>query len=44
VQFEPADAKFKRWIAQVIYYLDQPQGVPALPLDVPWTVFQHRVW
>lgn len=43
-QFEPADIEFKNWIAQVIRYLDQPQGVLALPLDLRGTIFQHRVW
>lgn len=43
-QFEEADAEFKRWIAQVIRYLDQPQGVLSLPLDIRGTVFQRRVW
>ena len=43
-KFEEADAKFKRWVAQVIRYLDQPQGVLSLPLDIRGTVFQRRVW
>lgn len=43
-QFEEADAEFKRWVAQVIRYLDQPQGVLSLPLDIRGTVFQRRVW
>jgi len=43
-QFEPADAEFKNWIAQVIGYLDQPHGVLTLPLDLRGTVFQRRVW
>lgn len=43
-QFEPADAEFQRWIAQVLRYLEQPRGVLELPLDVQGTVFQHRVW
>ena len=43
-QFEEADPEFKRWIAQVIRYLDQPQGVLSLPLDIRGTVFQRRVW
>lgn len=43
-QFEPADAEFKRWIARVIAYVEQPQGVLDLPLDVQGTVFQRRVW
>ncbi|MHB1084369.1 MAG: bifunctional DNA-binding transcriptional regulator/O6-methylguanine-DNA methyltransferase Ada [Thiobacillus sp.] len=43
-QFEPADAEFRCWIAQVIHYLDQPEGVLTLPLDIRGTVFQRRVW
>ena len=43
-QFEPADAEFQRFISRVIRYLDQPQGVLELPLDVRGTVFQRRVW
>jgi len=40
----PADAELKRWIARVIAYIEQPQGVLDLPLDVQGTVFQRRVW
>ncbi|WP_296644366.1 methylated-DNA--[protein]-cysteine S-methyltransferase [Thiobacillus sp. 65-1402] len=40
----PADAALKRWIARVIAYIEQPQGVLDLPLDVRGTVFQRRVW
>lgn len=43
-KFEEADAEFKRWITQVIHYLDQPKGVLSLPLDIRGTVFQRRVW
>lgn len=43
-QFEPADAEFKHWIVRVIAYVEQPQGVLDLPLDVQGTVFQRRVW
>lgn len=43
-QFEPADEAFKRWVVQVLDYLEQPRGVLDLPLDVQGTVFQHRVW
>lgn len=43
-QFEPADVEFRGWIEYVLVYLDQPQGVLDLPLDVRGTVFQHRVW
>lgn len=43
-EFADADAEFEHWVAQVIRYLDQPQGVLALPLDIRGTVFQQRVW
>ncbi len=43
-EFEPADDAFKRWVTQVLGYLEQPKGVLDLPLDVQGTVFQHRVW
>ncbi len=42
--FEPADDVFKRWITQVLSYLEQPRGALNLPLDMQGTVFQHRVW
>ncbi|RPI40314.1 MAG: helix-turn-helix domain-containing protein, partial [Betaproteobacteria bacterium] len=31
-QFEPADAEFQQWIAQVLRYIEQPRGVLDLPL------------
>lgn len=43
-QFEPADDEFRRWIARVLAYIEQPRGVLDLPLDIQGTVFQHRVW
>jgi AraC family transcriptional regulator, regulatory protein of adaptative response / methylated-DNA-[protein]-cysteine methyltransferase len=43
-EFEAADAEFQRWVASVLSYLEQPQGVLDLPLDVQGTVFQRRVW
>lgn len=43
-QFEAADAEFRHWVATVLSYLEQPQGVLDLPLDVQGTVFQRRVW
>lgn len=43
-QFEAADAEFRRWIARMLSYLEQPQGVLELPLDVQGTIFQRRVW
>ena len=42
--FEPADDEFRDWVARVLDYLAQPQGVLDLPLDVQGTVFQRRVW
>lgn len=44
VQFEPADAEFKAWVAAVLGYIDQPRGILDLPLDIRGTVFQWRVW
>jgi len=43
-QFEPADAEFTAWVAAVLGYIDQPQGILDLPLDILGTVFQWRVW
>lgn len=43
-QFESANAEFKRWVAEVLRYIEQPHGILDLPLDVQGTVFQHRVW
>jgi len=43
-RFASADAELKRWIARVIAYIEQPQGVLDLPLDIQGTVFQRRVW
>ncbi|MBU1394757.1 MAG: bifunctional DNA-binding transcriptional regulator/O6-methylguanine-DNA methyltransferase Ada [Gammaproteobacteria bacterium] len=43
-QFEPVDAEFQQWIAQVLRYIAQPLSVLDLPLDVQGTVFQRRVW
>lgn len=43
-QFAQADAEFKAWVAAVLRYIDQPQGILDLPLDVQGTVFQWRVW
>ena len=43
-QFEPADAEFQQWTAQVLDYIERPHGVFGLPLDAQGTIFQHRVW
>ena len=46
--FKPADEIFKKWLARILKYIEQP-GAPArglldLPLDVQGTVFQQLVW
>lgn len=38
------DHALERQVAQVIAFVDAPQGSLALPLDVRGTAFQHRVW
>lgn len=43
-QFAPADAEFTAWVAALLVYIDLPQGILDLPLDVRGTVFQRRVW
>jgi AraC family transcriptional regulator, regulatory protein of adaptative response / methylated-DNA-[protein]-cysteine methyltransferase len=40
----PADDAFSAWIDAVLRYLDHPQGLLDLPLDIQGTVFQWRVW
>lgn len=42
--FEPGDEAFRRWVAQILAYLDLPKGSLDLPLDVQGTAFQRRVW
>ena len=42
--FEPGDPDFRRWLGQVLAYIDQPKGLLDLPLDIQGTVFQRRVW
>ncbi|RZL01924.1 MAG: bifunctional DNA-binding transcriptional regulator/O6-methylguanine-DNA methyltransferase Ada [Rubrivivax sp.] len=42
--FEPGDAPFRQWVAQILAYLDVPKGSLDLPLDVQGTAFQRRVW
>ncbi|GAB3627694.1 Bifunctional transcriptional activator/DNA repair enzyme Ada [Pandoraea terrae] len=39
-----ADAKFERWVAQVIGFVETPRIGLGLPLDVRGTAFQQRVW
>lgn len=43
-QIEPADATFDVWVQRVLSYLEHPQGLLDLPLDVQGTAFQQRVW
>ena len=43
-QFQPADEIFNKWVQEVLNYLEHPQGLLNLPLDVQGTVFQQRVW
>ena len=43
-EFEPGDPDFRLWLGQVLSYIEQPQGVLDLPLDIQGTVFQRRVW
>ncbi|HWS68838.1 MAG TPA: bifunctional DNA-binding transcriptional regulator/O6-methylguanine-DNA methyltransferase Ada [Steroidobacteraceae bacterium] len=38
------DAKFERWVAQVVGLVEQPRLGLQLPLDVQGTAFQRRVW
>jgi AraC family transcriptional regulator of adaptative response/methylated-DNA-[protein]-cysteine methyltransferase len=40
----PAEADFEQRLAQVVAYVDRPQGALDLPLDVRGTAFQHQVW
>jgi AraC family transcriptional regulator of adaptative response/methylated-DNA-[protein]-cysteine methyltransferase len=43
-QFEPGDPTFREWVGRVLAYIEQPQGLLDLPLDIQGTVFQRRVW
>ncbi|ALB63402.1 ADA regulatory protein / Methylated-DNA--protein-cysteine methyltransferase [Cronobacter condimenti 1330] len=43
-QYLKADDGFTARVAQVIAWLDAPQGELALPLDLRGTAFQLRVW
>jgi AraC family transcriptional regulator, regulatory protein of adaptative response / methylated-DNA-[protein]-cysteine methyltransferase len=46
--FKSADNIFKKWLANILEYIEkpstQPLGLLDLPLDVQGTVFQQRVW
>jgi AraC family transcriptional regulator of adaptative response/methylated-DNA-[protein]-cysteine methyltransferase len=39
-----ADAAFERLVAQVVGFVERPEGGLDLPLDVRGTAFQQRVW
>lgn len=43
-ELRPADGELADRIAQVVAYVDAPQGGLDLPLDVRGTAFQQRVW
>lgn len=38
------EARFERWVAQVVGFVDAPALGLKLPLDVRGTAFQQRVW
>jgi|SRR5579871_1706557 len=38
------DAKFERWVAQVVGFVEAPRLGLNLPLDIRGTAFQRRVW
>jgi AraC family transcriptional regulator, regulatory protein of adaptative response / methylated-DNA-[protein]-cysteine methyltransferase len=38
------DAEFERWVAHVVALVEEPQREQRLPLDIPGTAFQERVW
>lgn len=41
---EPGDRAFEQHVAQVVGWLDHPQGEFMLPLDLRGTAFQREVW
>src|SRR5690606_6281093 len=41
---EPADAELRGWVDQILAYLEGERTSLPLPLDVPATDFQRRVW
>ncbi|OZI21313.1 AraC family transcriptional regulator [Bordetella genomosp. 9] len=43
-ELEGGDDEFKRWVAQVVGFVENPKIGLALPLDVRGTAFQQRVW
>jgi AraC family transcriptional regulator, regulatory protein of adaptative response / methylated-DNA-[protein]-cysteine methyltransferase len=42
--FVPGDAVFRDWIGRVLRYIEHPQGLLEMPMDVRGTVFQRQVW
>ena len=40
----PGDEAFQRNVAEVVAFVERPEGGLALPLDVQGTAFQERVW
>ncbi len=43
-QLEPGNSAFDQRVAQVIGWLERPEGEFALPLDLRGTAFQREVW
>lgn len=43
-RIEPADARLRAWIRQVVRLIDDGGAHPALPLDIRGTAFQTQVW
>lgn len=43
-ELAPGDSAFERRVAQVIGWLERPEGEFALPLDLRGTAFQREVW
>jgi AraC family transcriptional regulator, regulatory protein of adaptative response / methylated-DNA-[protein]-cysteine methyltransferase len=41
---EPADTVFRQWIGKILAFIEHPQGLLDMPLDIQGTVFQQRVW
>ncbi|MFT4099606.1 MAG: bifunctional DNA-binding transcriptional regulator/O6-methylguanine-DNA methyltransferase Ada [Burkholderiaceae bacterium] len=39
-----ADARFERWVAEIVGLVEAPSLGTGLPLDVRGTAFQQRVW
>jgi AraC family transcriptional regulator of adaptative response/methylated-DNA-[protein]-cysteine methyltransferase len=40
----PGDARFERWVARVVGFVETPSVGLDLPLDIRGTAFQYRVW